>query len=66
MQVAQLYRETVRSLPYADRLQLATLILTDISAENRPDESEAWSEEDLRDFTRSTWLKSSDEKPHEA
>ncbi len=53
--IEQLYQEVIKPLPASGRLQLATLILSDISPRAVVDYSEEWSEEDLRDFTRSTW-----------
>ena len=50
MTVDDLYRETIRLLPAADRLRLATMILNDIPPQSVIDYSEDWSDEDLRDF----------------
>ena len=52
MSVSQIYQETIKPLSASERLQLATLILTDFPAEAVVDYSEEWSEEDLRDATR--------------
>lgn len=53
--VEVLYDQSVRTLPVAQRLQLATLILNDIPPQSVIDYSEDWSEEDYRDFTRASW-----------
>ncbi|MBC8447890.1 MAG: hypothetical protein H8D78_09085 [Chloroflexi bacterium] len=54
MNVVEVYRNHVKTLPVVDRLQLARLIMDDL-AESAPrwvvDVSDAWSEEDLRDLT---------------
>jgi protoheme ferro-lyase len=55
MTVREIYDRTIKPLPPADRLQLATLILNDIPPQSVVDYSEEWSDEDLRDFTRATW-----------
>ena len=51
----QLYEQTVKSLPAAERLKLATRILSDIPPHSVVDYSEEWTKEDLRDFSRSSW-----------
>jgi hypothetical protein len=51
MAIAELYQEKIKSLSAADRLQLATLILNDISPECMADYSSEWTDEDLRDVT---------------
>jgi len=54
MTVLEIYKSHIKTLPVADRLQLAQLIMDDL-AESAPrwmvDVSDAWSEEDLRDLT---------------
>ena len=55
MTVSQLYEETIRPLPEAERLRLATLILSDIAPVPIAEYSDVWSEEDYRDFSRATW-----------
>jgi len=48
--VEELYEEQIRSLPTADRLRLATLILNDIPPQSVVDYRDDWSDDDLRDF----------------
>ena len=55
MSVHEVYEQSIRGLPAADRLQLATLILNDISPKSILDEGDEWTEEDLRDFSRASW-----------
>ena len=56
MTVQEVYEHSIRGLPAADRLRLASLILSDISPASVIDESDEWTEEDLRDFSRASWL----------
>jgi hypothetical protein len=51
--VEELYNQVVRRLPVKERLQLAALILNGVIPAF-VEESEAWSEEDLRDLTRAS------------
>lgn len=52
----ELYAGVVRRLPLQERLRLAALILNDaLPALTGVEESEAWSEEDLRDATIASW-----------
>jgi protoheme ferro-lyase len=53
--VEELYDQSVTTLPVAQRMQLATLILNDIPPQSVIDYSEDWSEEDCRDFPRASW-----------
>ena len=55
MTVQEVYEQSIRGLPAADRLQLATLILNEISPLSIVNVSEEWSDEDLRDFSRASW-----------
>jgi hypothetical protein len=55
MTVDQIYEQTVKPLSMADRLRLAALILNDILPHAVVDYSDAWSEEDLRDFRQASW-----------
>jgi hypothetical protein len=55
MTVETLYAESIKPLPAADRLRLATLILGDIPPQSVIDYSEEWTEEDLADFTGQGW-----------
>ncbi len=50
-----LYEQAIKPLSAADRLRLATIILRDIPPESIVDYGDAWSTEDLQDFTRSGW-----------
>jgi len=51
----QLYEQSIKPLPAADRLRLAARILNDISPQSFIDYSEEWSEEDYADFNKATW-----------
>jgi hypothetical protein len=51
MTIQELYEQSIKPLPAPDRLRLATLILGDISPELVIDDSDEWTEEDLRDIT---------------
>jgi hypothetical protein len=55
MTVLEIYQQTIKPLPAADRLQLATLILNDISPGAVVDVRETWSEEDMQDLNRASW-----------
>jgi hypothetical protein len=55
MTIEQLYERTIRPLPTAERLRLATLILEGIPPESVADYSDGWSDEDLADFSRAGW-----------
>ena len=55
MTVYELYRQSIKPLPTADRLQLARMILKDIPGESLVDYQDAWSDEDLRQFTQASW-----------
>lgn len=55
MTIQELYDTSIKSLPAVDRLRLASLILSDIPPQSVVDYQEAWSEEDLADFTRHSW-----------
>jgi hypothetical protein len=55
MNVHELYEQTIKSLPAAERLRLAVLILNDIPPQSVVDDSESWTEEDLQDFTQGSW-----------
>ena len=50
MTISEVYNNTVKPLPVADRLRLAALILNDIPRTSIVDESSEWSDEDLADF----------------
>ena len=57
--VDQLYEQQVKFLPVADRLQLLRLIMDEL-AESAPrwvvETSDAWSQEDLEDARRASFL----------
>lgn len=57
MGVEQLYEQSIRPLPAAERLRLARLILDGIPPESVVDYSDDWSDEDLRDFTAAGWAR---------
>jgi hypothetical protein len=55
MTLQQLYEQTIKPLPAADRYRLAVLILNDIPPQAVVDASDTWTEEDLQDFSQMTW-----------
>jgi hypothetical protein len=55
MSIQELYDRSIRPLPAAERLRLATIILNDIPPQAVVDYSDEWSAEDLQDFTRAGW-----------
>jgi hypothetical protein len=55
MNVHELYEQTIKALPAADRLRLAVLILNDIVPKSVVDARESWTEEDLQEFTQASW-----------
>jgi hypothetical protein len=55
MTVHELYEQTIKSLPAAERLRLAVLILNDIPPQSVVDDSERWTEVDLQEFTQAGW-----------
>jgi hypothetical protein len=54
MTLHELYNNSVKPLPAAQRLRLAALILNDIPAEAVVDYSEEWTADDLSDVTRAS------------
>lgn len=57
--VNQLYQQQVKPLPMIDRLQLARLIMDDLSefiSRSNVDSDDAWSDEDLHDASRASLL----------
>jgi hypothetical protein len=50
MSVQQLLEEAIRTLSVSERLLLASRLLTDV-VEQRIDDGDEWTDEDLRDFT---------------
>jgi hypothetical protein len=61
MTVNEIYQQSIKSLPTVDRLQLARMILNDIPAQSFVDYDDAWSDEDLRDFTQANWQRAEQE-----
>ena len=61
MTVNEIYQQSIKSLPTADRLQLAKMILNNIPAESFVDYDESWSDEDIRDFTQASWRRVEEE-----
>lgn len=55
MTASELYNSTIKPLPTAERLRLATLILNDIPPQSILDDRDEWTEEDLKDFSRANW-----------
>jgi hypothetical protein len=55
MTIRELYEQAIKSLPPADRFELATMILGEIPRQSIVDYSDEWSEQDLEDFTRASW-----------
>jgi hypothetical protein len=55
MTVSDLYQQSIKPLPAAQRLQLARLILDGIPNDAVVDYRSEWSDEDLGDFTRASW-----------
>jgi hypothetical protein len=55
MNVHELYEQTIKSLPAAERLRLAVLILNDIPPQSVVDESASWTEADLQECTPASW-----------
>ena len=54
MSVQELYDQTIKHWPAAERLLLATTILNDIPPQSVVDYGEEWSEEDQRDFSKAS------------
>ena len=55
MNIQEIYEQTIKSLPTADRLRLAVMILTDIPPQAIVDYRDEWTDEDYRDFSRASW-----------
>jgi hypothetical protein len=55
MTVSDVYNTAVKPMPMADRLKLAVMILNDIPPQAISDYQDAWTDEDLHDFSLSTW-----------
>lgn len=52
MSVQEIYEQTIMPLPPGERLQLATMILSDIAPAQQIDEKDYWTEEDYEDARR--------------
>ena len=61
MTLQQIYDTAIKQLPATERLKLATLILAELSPRSIIDYREDWSDEDMREFSVSTWNKAPDE-----
>ena len=57
MNVHQIYEQTIKLLPAADRLRLAVMILNDIPPQSVIDYSDTWTDEDYHDFSRANWAR---------
>ena len=55
MTVLELYNQTIKSLPTAERFRLAKLILNDIPAQSLVDYRDVWTDEDYSHFTTAGW-----------
>jgi hypothetical protein len=55
MTIQELYNQSIKPLPAADRLRLAALILNDIPPAAVADYSEEWTDEDIREATLHSW-----------
>ena len=58
MTVQDLYERQVKQLKAPERLRLATMILNDLSPSDMVDDSDEWTDEDLRDFAAAGWRRS--------
>ncbi|NJM47029.1 MAG: hypothetical protein HC860_13440 [Alkalinema sp. RU_4_3] len=52
--IDEIYTQVIRALPPGERLQLATLILSNLAPQNLAvvDESSTWTEEDISDLSK--------------
>ena len=57
MNIHEIYAQTIKSLPAADRLRLAVMILTDIPPQAVVDYRDEWTDEDYRDFNKASWAR---------
>ena len=57
MNIHEIYEQTIKSLPAADRLRLAVMILTDIPPQAVVDYRDEWTDEDYRDFNKASWVR---------
>jgi hypothetical protein len=58
MTVAEVYNSAIKPLPMGDRLKLAAMILNDMSPQAVVEYQDAWSDDDLREFSTTTWKQS--------
>lgn len=65
MSVDEIYQATIKPLPVAERLAIAAMILNDLPPGSVVDVSDAWTEDDLRDFSAAS-LGRLKETPEEA
>ncbi len=56
MTVETLYAQSIKQLTAAERLRLAAMILEDIPPQSFVDYSEEWTDEDMADFTKQSWI----------
>lgn len=52
---AEAVYEAVRSLPTAERLKLAGLLITNVAPHEIVDSSDHWTDDDLRDFSNASF-----------
>jgi hypothetical protein len=64
MSVQELYQQSIRPLAVAQRLELASMILRDIPPQSLVDYQTEWSDEDLADFSRTTWSRLESDPEH--
>jgi hypothetical protein len=51
MTIQEMYEQSIKPWPPAERLRLATLILNEIPPQEAANYSDDWTEEDMRDLT---------------
>ena len=61
MTVLDLYNESIRPLPTGERFKLATMILNDISPQSVADYQDAWTDEDLKEFSLAAWRRADED-----
>jgi hypothetical protein len=54
MTIQEIYNQSIKGLSTADRFQLATIILSDISPDALVDCRDDWSEQDLEEASRAS------------
>lgn len=55
MTLIEVYNQSIKPMPAGDRLMLATMILNDLAPQSVVDYQDAWSDEDLADFSAASW-----------